>query len=199
MIRTYPLISILSKISTKPGLKNFTLVAHVPTHVSCTPISFKPYKDLYKPPMMTLFSQDEKHQTLASRMWFWLVCALFASLHTDFFLYMSHHVVFTARQRSFGKVIGNVFTSMCLFTGEWVCLVPGPFWGWVGILGPRSLTGGVGVPGPRSLPWGGYVQGEGVGIPEGVGWFTRSGGVVFIPSPHPPGMGPEIPAISTDT
>ena len=141
--------------------------------------------------MMTLFSQDEKHQTLASRMWFWLVCAIFVSLHTDFFLYMSHHVVFTAHQRSFGKVIGNVFNSMCLFTGEWVCLVPGPFWGWVGILGPRSLTGGVGVPGPRSLPGGGYVQGEGVGIPEGVG-YTRGwrqvyqkwwGGFYTLPSP----------------
>ena len=47
---------------------------------------------------------------------------------------------------------GNVFTGVCMYTGE--SLVPCPFWGWVGIFGTRSLTR-VGMSG------GGYRHGHG--------------------------------------
>ena len=69
---------------------------------------------------------------------------------------------------------GNVFTgvlSVILSTaGWWVCLVPGPFWGWVGGYAWFQIPSRVGMPGPggggsmhgpwslgRVYFWGGWV------------------------------------------
>ena len=59
-----------------------------------------------------------------------------------------HLWVFTARKRSLGQ--GNVFTGVCLSTGE----VPGPG-GWRGCLLPGGVPAlGGGVPAPGGLVWG---------------------------------------------
>ena len=59
-----------------------------------------------------------------------------------------HLWVFTARKRSLGQ--GNVFTGVCLSTGE----VPGPE-GVEGVPAPgRGACSGGGVPAPGGLVWG---------------------------------------------
>ena len=91
----------------------------------------------------------------------------------------SSFVNFTTHKRSFRKVIFHRCVSVHRM---WVCLVPGPFWGWVyqGIDGytrgwvyqgvyQGGRYRGVGIPGV-SIPWGRYTKGVGilgVGIPEG--------------------------------